>query len=191
MGKKIKSELLSSYFIEISSVTINFNIKAKMLLPQTAECYKCHISLVAALNTACCSAAVRCYEHEHNKYHNFHKKVQHQVISLRSPPPGFCSHLWGTWRQPGYKEVSLYAGSNSVDFTFIFKGRLSQKMWLGIISNPDAPLSFKTIIPPKKYKRKQTKRTNKMTPNAPILVSKQKLQFHRFSSCQMLLFSSF
>ena len=43
-------------------------------------------------------------------------------------------------------------------------------MWLGIISNPDAPLSFKTIIPPKKYKRKQMKRTNKITPNAPILV---------------------
>ena len=57
----------------------------------------------------------------------------------------------------------------------ILRGRLSQKMWLGIISKPVAPLSFNTIIPPKKYKRKQMNRINKITPNAPMLLSKESL----------------
>ena len=157
-----------------------------MFVPQTAECYKCHISLVAALNTACCSAAVRCYEH--NKYHNFHKKVQPQVKSPRNPLPGFCSHLWGTKRQPGNKK-SLFV-FDRVNFTLIFKGRLSQNMWLGIISSPVAPLSFNTIIPPKKYKRKQMNRTNKIIPNAPIVLLGKGFTFvRRTSLSEIFLFS--
>ena len=48
-------------------------------------------------------------------------------------------------------------------------------MWLGIISKPVAPLSFNTIIPPKKYERKQMNRINKITPNAPMVLSKESL----------------
>ena len=76
-----------------------------------------------------------------------------------------------------------------VDFTLIFKGRVSQNMWLGIISSPVAPLSFNTIIPPKKYKRKQMNRTNKIIPNAPIVLAKASLSFAELLLSEIVLFS--